>query len=277
MKIALLHWTCWEMVTQFVDHYSLTNPEFFPEIFQYSSQIEKLTVVKYIVETLKFDYHWTNENGETAIWTACYAGSFEIVKYLIENTDIDYNKVDAEFQTPFSMACIFGYLEIIKYMIESAGVSLNIPHSIDLPTPLMLACFGGKLEVTKYLVEEKQVDLYQTDPRGENAFSTACFRGHFEIVKYFLERAETNIVELLNKVNSKNETPLIVSCQRPNIEIAKYLVEKRMTVQKEGFVEWLNVQNAYRHTALDAVKMSLKNVELEEYLTSKGAKSIYLK
>lgn len=273
VKVAVLDWTCWEMTIQFINHYS-KDPLTLCLALEYSSKIGNIENVKYLVEVIRVDVNFANRYGETAVWIACRFGQFEIMKYLIENTNIDFNQADSEYQTPLSIACCCGYFDIMKYLIEEAGVDLNDVHSLDSPSPLFSACLGGNFEIIKYLVNEKYLDLYQTDYHGDTPFQIVCCFGHLEIVQFFLEKVETDVISLLDKLDQDGNTSMMTACRNNHVEVVKYLVNKRWSVRKEGFLEWLNTKNLLDQTVLD-ISRQLTKMDLTRFLMEKGAKSVW--
>ena len=222
-------------------------------------------MVRYLLEKYAdIDVNLLNDDGESALATACekrhleivklllrksgvdvnlrygsrkntllhYAseeGNLEIVKYLLENhADIDVNLLNDDGESALATACEKGHLEIVELLLQKSRVDVNVRYGSRKNTLLHYASKGGNLEIVKYLLENHaDIDVNLLNDFGESALATACEKRHLEIVKFLLRKSG---VDVIVRYGSRKDTLLHYASKEGNLEIVKYLLENRADI-----------------------------------------------
>eukprot|EP00298_Acanthocystis_sp_HF-20_P028656 c7451_g1_i1.p1 GENE.c7451_g1_i1~~c7451_g1_i1.p1 ORF type:complete len:408 (+),score=104.55 c7451_g1_i1:29-1252(+) len=197
-----------------------------------------------------------NDPQDAALHRACRAGHLDVVKILVEHgANIDQLGGRNSIATPFLLACQEGHehlvrylvqlganpnsrdpvtgsnalhsasqnghLGVVIYLIEELGFNINALEHEGI-SPLFRACLMGKLNVVKYLTSKPTTNLHTLTNKGLSLLHCACSQGVTEIVKHLLQ---TSVKSLVNEVDDKKRSPLIIACIQGNPEITSLLLE----------------------------------------------------
>lgn len=196
------------------------------------------------------------DKGKNLFTNAMDYGNYELAFYLLKEylyfrKNIDYCSRD--IQEPSKVSSLLGKflekhdIEKIKEMIEM-GANINSKTAMKGITALIIAIETEDEDFIKFVLK-KGADV---NIKIENKYLE--IPGYFEFLKKYGNFADTA---------NNGITPLMKACIIENLEIVKLLIEK--------YGAEINAQNdIQRWTALDFA-MVTKNIEVIEYLKSKGA------
>ncbi|XP_062595086.1 putative ankyrin repeat protein RF_0381 [Saccostrea cucullata] len=160
-----------------------------------------------------------DNNGWTALHSACWGGSVEIVSFLIEK-GMDFNALSNDGKTILHRACLNGKFEICAYLVE------NYPHLLDVKdkssnTVLHDAAWGGNIQIVKLLIEKK-IDINAQQRDGETILHQCCRSGKMEICEYLVN----HFPDLLKIRDNRGWTALDSACYGGSVEILSFLINK---------------------------------------------------
>ena len=196
------------------------------------------------------------DKGKNLFTNAMDYGNYDLAFYLLKEypyfrKNIDYCSRD--IQEPSKVSSLLGKflekhdIEKIKEMIEM-GANINSKTAMKGITALIIAIETEDEDFIKFVLK-KGADV---NIKIENKYLE--IPGYFEFLKKYGNFADTA---------NNGITPLMKACIIENLEIVKLLIEK--------YGAEINAQNdIQRWTALDFA-MVTKNIEVIEYLKSKGA------
>ena len=196
------------------------------------------------------------DKGKNLFTNAMDYGNYDLAFYLLKEypyfrKNIDYCSRD--IQEPSKVSSLLGKflekhdIEKIKEMIEM-GANINSKTAMKGITALIIAIETEDEDFIKFVLK-KGADV---NIKIENKYLE--IPGYFEFLKKYGNFADTA---------NNGITPLMKACIIENLEIIKLLIEK--------YGAEINAQNdIQRWTALDFA-MVTKNIEVIEYLKSKGA------
>lgn len=196
------------------------------------------------------------DKGKNLFTNAMDYGNYDLAFYLLKEypyfkKNIDYCSRD--IQEPSKVSSLLGKflekhdIEKIKEMIEM-GANINSKTAMKGITALIIAIETEDEDFIKFVLK-KGADV---NIKIENKYLESP--GYFEFLKKYGNFADTA---------NNGITPLMKACIIENLEIVKLLIEK--------YGAEINAQNdIQRWTALDFA-MVTKNIEVIEYLKSKGA------
>jgi ankyrin repeat protein len=128
----------------------------------------------------------------------------------------------------------------------------------------LIACmFSNQPEIIRRLVDGYQIDVNQTDERGNTGLSLACRQNtNIEIIKYLIDVMRMDV----NHMNSNSSTCLIQACAgNTNLGIIKYLIEdQRLNIRHvtEDYETCLTVA-CWENPNLDVIKYLIEDLGLD--------------
>lgn len=79
----------------------------------------------------------------------------------------------------------------------------------------------GNLDQVCYLVEYVLDDVNKVNSRGDSPLLLACSRGRFDIVEYLIRVGKADI----NHGNRRGDTALLIASDKAHFKIMKYIIE----------------------------------------------------
>lgn len=218
-----------------------------------------LEVYQYF-DSLNLNMNLTNHNGENALHNiASNTKDVKIVDFFIEK-GADINQIDKEGYTPFLNAAKGNNSLILQKL---APLTQNINQQNDEGfTAITYAIQRGNLEAFQFL-KEKGANVNVVDVSGNNLF--------FHLFNAYSKRNSENFETFTNaltsigvsfKKASKTESPLHIAITKGE----KKLIKKALELGAD-----INQKNADGLTPLHLAAMKATNVEILEFLISKGA------
>ncbi|MFM2343864.1 MAG: hypothetical protein RLZZ210_472 [Pseudomonadota bacterium] len=191
-------------------------------LLHWACKKNSLGLVKFVIESGKL-LKAKDTKGNNALHLACMNNhDTEVIKYLIESGKFDLNATNLYGHNALHLACMNNHdTEVIKYLIESGKFDLNATNTYGNDA-LHLACMHNHdTEVIKYLIESGKFVLNATDTNGNNALHLACMHNHnTEVIKYLIEKGIS-----CSDINNINQTALEVLKSRVETEIYNKFVE----------------------------------------------------
>ncbi|XP_062611592.1 putative ankyrin repeat protein RF_0381 [Saccostrea cucullata] len=124
--------------------------------------------------------------GETILHQCCRSGKMEMCEYLVKHFSNLLEMRDNDGWTALHSACFGGSKEIVNFLLNK-GLDINA-LSNDGKSILHIACFSGKFEVCKYLVENNPHLLHVRDKSSETVLHDAAWGGNVQIVELLIEK-----------------------------------------------------------------------------------------
>ena len=174
-----------------------------------------LTVLKYLIETLKLDPAKRNEYGYTPLICASQDGRLRIVKYLIDEHNCDPLCPDVFGQNALHHSVCSGHLETLRFLMKER-CDLEQKLRSDL---LNLAAERKHLHILKYLIEECKFDPQEKFYLPKRQLESPQFGIHMKkSMKEFL----------LSTPSMPSYTTLLhTAAKNGNVEMLKYLIEEQ--------------------------------------------------
>ena len=120
-----------------------------------------------------------------ALHYACARGDVSIVSYLIETMKLDYQVKDKEGNTPFFTAVEHGFLDLVKYFVDEMKISPLSVKEGDI-CALHLAANNNNIEMMNYFLG-KGCDTEKMSIYGK-PINWAVGSRHIETTQYLLEK-----------------------------------------------------------------------------------------
>jgi ankyrin repeat protein len=158
---------------------------------------------KQILLLPELEYNHQNDEGDTALITACCVNNIVMVKELLKFPYIDVNLINCNLETALYIACINGYFEIVKELlkfpyIDYNYIKTNIENDLDGTSILMIACCFGYNKIAKELLKMPCINYNYINSDNESALSYATENNSY-------------IVEIIKNLMLKE----LVSCRLP--------------------------------------------------------------
>ena len=230
------------------------------EVEQLSQAIQqgKLDVVKQLLVDNQIDLKSLKKDIQFRLLDiATYNGHLYLVIYLL-GQGIDINISDDSGRIALHYAIWHGKTDIAYYLIDH-GADVNAIYKANGGlTPLCCAAEYGDLDLVKYLIKHGANKEYKNEVSGASPIRSAAYRGNLDVFRYLSKQLPVNFDWQLILSNA------IVG---DNPELVKYIVEdKKANVNKKSSNWGYPI-----HTAAER-RFNVNNVEIMEYLLSKGAK-----
>jgi len=188
------------------------------------------------------DIYCTIENDKvTPLYLCCLNGHIDVAEYILAKFQCNILKKTATGRTYLHAACAGGILSTAVTFINKYKLDPNTTDSNGI-TPLFLACENGHESVVKYFVEDLGVDVEHQAKDGKTYLHAACSSGNISVVKLVASSTDkgksqkpsgVKRVNVLNKKDNNNVTPLDIAIGHGDLEIVKYLtVGKNCEVTK---------------------------------------------
>jgi ankyrin repeat protein len=168
----------------------------------------------------------TDNQGLSALASACMNGNFNTVQLLIKN-NADLNIQNKFSSTPLSLACFNGQTDIVRVLLEN-GADVNLQDQ-EGHTALFEACLHGSKDIVEILLAHG-ANLNHKNIHGSTAFQIAKEKENFEVLE-FLKNVmirdfynlfkRTSSIRLKEMINDSLNNQIIFFIQRDHIEIFK--------------------------------------------------------
>jgi ankyrin repeat protein len=173
-------------------------------------------VAEILLKNNEVDFHYTDDEGNTALHYAAYWGYANMCNILI-NGDSNINYTNRNGKTPLHYACEKRYKVIIKKLIEN-GADCTITDN-DGILPLHYAASNGQNDVINLLIENG-ADIDFQDRNGNTPFLLAASKRKLQTLKLLIDEGAD--IELSN---NKEETPLILAASIANKPLCSLLLD----------------------------------------------------
>ncbi|XP_065346583.1 serine/threonine-protein phosphatase 6 regulatory ankyrin repeat subunit B-like [Cloeon dipterum] len=247
-----------------------------------------IEVIRWLLDEAQVDVNAKNENGETALMTACSKNRFDVIQILLENK-ADVSIQDNKGRTALHHAARSGHLDMIKMLFDHMASEKNEDGSLNITqtlvelvkhvdkednTLLTLAMESNKKldeKVISWLVDDIKLDLNAVNCNGESALLLACKHRKWDAVDILLSRDDTDI----GSKDQKERTALHWAAASGNLAVVQRLVERGADLTLKDS-DGMNVM----HHALrdvETVKVFHKlNKELVTEITKNGSTCLHL-
>ena len=185
-----------------------------------AAEFGQLKVVKYFLQTCKYDPNVRETNGVVPLHLAAYGGHFSIVKFLIEEIKCDKQFRDTFSNTPLHYAAASGHLKLVKYLYKKLDYNFEPWMSTELEdSKIQKHCSIGTYSLSAVyrpeILQEKLTE-FRTTP-----LHCAAAYGHMNVIEYFIDACGWNP----NLRDANNDTPFHVASRNCQLEVLKYFIE----------------------------------------------------
>ena len=190
----------------------------------YAAARNNVTVIAYLITTLKYDPQTLNSYNILPLHIACLSGCLQVVKYLITEQHCDPTCRDRYESTPLHCASQGGHMNIMRYLITEQGCDPTTPNN-NGALPLHIACLNGHLSVSKYLITEQHCDPTCRGQYESTPLHCASQGGHVDIIEYVITEQGCDPKTLL--VDNNGALPLHIACLNGHLSATKYLITEQ--------------------------------------------------
>jgi len=168
-----------------------------------------------------------NDRGDTSLSLATYMNHTKTVEALLfRRADIRIKAKESHY-TPVHIAASKGHDHILDMLLIDGIAARTVVNSKDKQgnTPFLLAAGSGKQKTVTFFLKnrkEHEIDVYAEDIIGNSAAMLAVNNGHIDTLKLLLDRTDLDI----DDSNNRGETPLIRASFKGHAEILRYLLTK---------------------------------------------------
>ncbi|KAK3588331.1 hypothetical protein CHS0354_020954 [Potamilus streckersoni] len=257
----------------------------------YAAQSRNIRVLQYLIDQ-GLDPWCRTTSQETLLHLSCIAGRLEMTQYLVEKYSDMIKEVDKRNESPghyavqnsnvdvlqylivqgldpwcrtkiqetlFHVSSISGQLEMSKYLVEKYPDMINHVDSYH-ETPGHYAAYGGNISVLQCLIDQG-LDPSCISVHQQTLLHQSCFAGQLAMSKYLIE----NYPEMINEVDSSNETPAHSAAYGGNVSILQYLIDQGLNPWSES----VQRQTLLHHSCVSG------QLEMSKYLIEKYPDMIY--
>ncbi len=173
-------------------------------------------IIKAVVEKAE-NVDLRDRNQATPLMHAVmYSSTLEIIELLLAK-GADVEAKNSNQQRPLHLACHYGRTEIARRLLES-GANVAVVDRRGM-TPFLAAC-SKNVELVDLLLS-KGADPLVRNSEGESALHWACRARQPAVAA----RVHT-FFDDVDVLNSRSQTPLLLSVQNGNVAAAKLLIER---------------------------------------------------
>lgn len=154
-------------------------------ILMISSYHGNIDMVEYLVEKMKADVNYLNDNGTSALIFACNGGHMNIVSYLcVHGANPNFKMKSGD--SALHVAAERGYSDIISYLCTEANATINCRNETN-QTPLHAACESNCLNCVSLLLQYG-ADIDSRDDAMATPLINACSYCYNDVVTFLLEQ-----------------------------------------------------------------------------------------
>lgn len=197
----------------------------------------------------------SHTHGKSVLMVAAERSQPELVKLYVE-LGAHLQEQNAQGKTPLHQAMIHqSHLPTIETLIQ-LGADLHAANNNSLETPLHFACLLGREDVAAYLLEHG-ADPFALDSKGETPFLVSCKTHLPACRKLFLHHSDTvKQAAFLRATNLDGCNALHLAAQRGSLDLVKELIALGLRIED---------QNRHGQTALEMAK-AFQHIETSHYL-----------
>jgi ankyrin repeat protein len=164
-----------------------------------------------LLAAVNIDPNARDQNGTTALCSACKNGHISIVKQLLARGDVHLNTHGSHRRlTPLTAACFNNHTEIINLLLSKEGIDVNLRRNLDGETALHLTVSWNHLEAVKLLLEREDIDINLPNINGRTPLHQAVrdLGRNITMVNLLLGKKgiDTNVKD------NEGNTPLAMAC-----------------------------------------------------------------
>ncbi|XP_059167490.1 ankyrin repeat domain-containing protein 50-like [Physella acuta] len=205
---------------------------------------------------LKYGYgvNVANDEGNTALMYAAYAGHEAIAETLLKQRDINVNQQDGNGWTALHYASKQGKANVVQQLVKrNADVNLHSTKGVSVLMMASLSNAPGALQTLNLLLQS-HADVNYVSPDGWSALGAASFSGRHQAVECLLQHSATDISRSLmlavgqghntiadtlitsganvNFTDESGTDPLMVAARANNVAAVQKLIQLGADVTK---------------------------------------------
>ncbi|MEE3003753.1 MAG: ankyrin repeat domain-containing protein, partial [Pseudomonadota bacterium] len=180
------------------------------------AELDLVEITKLICSRLTNEINFTNQEGETALFTAIDNNKIKISEILLQQ-NIDPNIISNNKWSPLQLVATKGNYEITKKILETGKVDINLASN-EVNTPLYLAAKKGHTKICLELIKHGAY-LEKTTNMNRTPLVTAIRHNKTETALQLLDAGA-----LPNNRDNYNDGPLIFAASRGDITIIKKII-----------------------------------------------------
>jgi ankyrin repeat protein len=220
----------------------------------------------------------TNYNNLTPLLQATFKNHTDIAKLLIKN-GANINSKSTSGKDILYYAVQNNNIEFVKYLLNIGMKQLAINNSHDI---LFKAVQKGYIDIVKLIVplfkdlnKYYTVDDYDTNHNSVKTtlLITAIQNDHLDIAKLLIKNGAN-----INKVNSKDESPILTSMRNKYFDFARYLIDVRANLKTQDIGGNNTLTYAITSKQEDIALKSIQHIDIHQWVDSKifeGGFSLY--
>ena len=158
-------------------------------------------------------------DGTTPLHTAAEAGYLEVCELMID-LGVDVDAVNDDKKTPL-LAATWARREAVVDLLIRNHADSTVQDHLKVASPLHAAAgIGLKAAVKSILSSQSRPDMDSLFGYDTTPFGLAIIYGSYEIVELLIEEGAD-----IDKLNSKQQSPLLIAVQKNRVEAVKSLLQ----------------------------------------------------
>ena len=212
--------------------------------------------MRYLVGLPQVDVNHKDKIGYTSLLAAVETAGADVVELLIDaGADIEVKHNNG--RSPILVASDFGDLQVVEVLVK-AGADVCVTENFG-DTCLTLAAANGHTETVRTLLCMPEVDVNQSNNRGNTALHYAVAQKH-SVVQLLIDAGAD--VEAQNRLG---RAPLHCACEIGELDIVQMLVEAGVDVcvgDDDDSTAYLIVATFYGHIESVRYLVGLREVDV---------------
>ncbi|KAJ6238995.1 molting protein mlt-4 [Anaeramoeba flamelloides] len=187
-------------------------------------------IIEEYLSCQKIDLNITDYKGYTPLHEACHAGNLGVILTLLKmGANIDV--VTQEGMGVCHWSIHSNETEVLSLLIEN-GADLD-KKDFKGKTPLAYAIEQDRNKLAKWLIKYG-ADIQTTTFSGLNLLSLCSINGNEKILNLLLQNEQIKLLNLINKMDHSQKSPLIYACENKHINILNILIRHGADINQLG-------------------------------------------
>ena len=176
-----------------------------------------------ILDDHKFDVHFTDNDGWTALHYYARYGNYDLVTFF-SKTGMDINLKTNDGMNCLHIAALYGHLNLCETLKDKHDFDVHVPDCFGR-TALHFSARSGSEELFKYFADMAS-DIYLQTNDGKNCLHIATRKGHMDICKILITERNFDV----HMADNDGWTALHYSAEKGDDELFTYFAKMGINI-----------------------------------------------